>query len=849
MACVRFKSYFCLVASLLTLSAASPLFAGDELYETANRYRDTGGSYTPKREVLHQSIVKKLIERGHSSSTPKLIFTAGPPGAGKSTVAAALAKYGFIDLNEFIYSDSDRIKELIPEYEAFKSVDPSGAATLVHRESTHIAEKVFDEAIRRKKNIFVDTSFSDKGSYVKFFEKFRVDHPEYSTMVISVSAPREIMTQRVDDRGQVTGRFVPKEVIDRMARGSAETVPAVLEMVDGAIFIDNANHPEIRSIYLNGKTTEFTKPIPLDSQDEVSTKTIKSLIRNPRDPSLDRALRNIPSRLSARLSAPKLEISNELPPEKIADKLGIYLKEVQDTSEPPLKEAPDLFKEPIEKIIKNLEIQGHNNQLLSNSYLSAFHDQLTMQIKNAAMDAPGGRYAYMPSLHALRKAKDFYDMIGKKLPPKSKVMTLGNPADAENEISEIEKRDKKVVEAILRDPESYQKKLSDRLSKGGYESSFPEFADVLRYLEIKLSTQQMIELARKDPRIAQLRDKTLKILFTAKEKRYPYLMTINAMEDALATLDIVQRGESGSRLPPLYHSKVWQHYASVMKGQGANYVIVPTISELGFIDFLRTRAIPMGFVGVTSTPAYGDGHFQSPLEFWFHDFNHCRRMWQEQMTRAKELGLSLREYQKLSHQFITDEVLPLIELKPTDLPEQQDMKRLISLILFEISHEEALPLDRKLVKETLARPPLAEARFVYESLSEDMSKVAYSLRSTSSVLAFTFRKVEGEFYDMASMRLGQVSSHRARTRKAFTEAAKILNKRLKLGIDPDVLFKNVADDSGIRGPFREALEERSKAYPGTIEPFNEHAGTTISKRPVLDVKCLERALIDLGKKR
>lgn len=109
--------------------------------------------YHPLRAALHQKIVERRMRAGVSDTKPRIIFTAGGFGAGKSFVAAALENLKLIDVASFLWIDPDSIKEEIPEYEVYKRTDPDQAATLVHRESGYIQEELLETALQAKKNI------------------------------------------------------------------------------------------------------------------------------------------------------------------------------------------------------------------------------------------------------------------------------------------------------------------------------------------------------------------------------------------------------------------------------------------------------------------------------------------------------------------------------------------------------------------------------------------------------------------------------------------------------------------------------------------------------------------------
>ena len=249
------------------------------------------------------------------------------------------------------------------------------------------------------------------------------------------------------------------------------------------------------------------------------------------------------------------------------------------------------------------------------------------------------------------------------------------------------------------------------------------------------------------------------------------------------------------------------------------YILFPTQTSLGVSDLIKVRGVPLGLLGIAPEPMYADGFYQSPLEFWFHDVNHARRAWQQFVGRAQELNLSIDEYSRLSNAFVRNEVLPIIEVKSGDDENTKNLKRLAKVLLFEICHEEALPLDREMLKWALGRTPFADGKFVFEA--QDENGVKYYTGPMATIETVTFRKLEGEFYDMGEMRIGGLGSTEVRTRSMVANAAQWLNAQLGLGIAPEVLKSNVQDDSGMPYDLRAKLINRYESDPAHTAPINE----------------------------
>ncbi len=241
--------------ALIVVSSAFS-FAADA-QDTASQYATQTGqwqfTYLPLRAALHKKIVDVRMQAGASDEKPRLIFTAGPAGAGKSFVASALEKLDLLDVSRFIWIDPDAIKEDIPEYKDLKQTKPEDAASLVHRESGHIQEELFEQALRSKKNIIVDGTLLGKDWWVSEFRRIRQSHPEYAISIISVNAPEEILLQRVEARGKVTGRFVPRDLVIKMSSGVRESVEYLSAYADLTLEIENGISPAVKSVQVRGK--------------------------------------------------------------------------------------------------------------------------------------------------------------------------------------------------------------------------------------------------------------------------------------------------------------------------------------------------------------------------------------------------------------------------------------------------------------------------------------------------------------------------------------------------------------------------------------------------------------------
>lgn len=175
--------------------------------------------YTPARQAVQDGIISAFLDGGCVSERPWLCLTAGAMGAGKSRTVRWLHAEGIFPLHRFVVVEADRVKSLLPEMPAYVRENRRLAGTLLHRESCFIAEILEREAIARSKNVLVDSSLRDAHWYDLIFRGLRAARPHYRIAILMVTAPAETVYARVARRAAVTGRDVPREVLnDAMAR-------------------------------------------------------------------------------------------------------------------------------------------------------------------------------------------------------------------------------------------------------------------------------------------------------------------------------------------------------------------------------------------------------------------------------------------------------------------------------------------------------------------------------------------------------------------------------------------------------------------------------------------------------
>ncbi len=282
--------------------------------------------------------------------------------------------------------------------------------------------------------------------------------------------------------------------------------------------------------------------------------------------------------------------------------------------------------------------------------------------------------------------------------------------------------------------------------------------------------------------------------------RYPYTSTILAIERAVEFFDIVQRGLD-SETPELYHSDRYEYYFHSLLAD-PDHITFPTISQFGAKDLIATRGVPIGFVGIETALARVDGFVQTSYEFFHHDINHSRRMYQFLRETAAQKGQPLGEFITNSDAFVSNTLLPVIETNTGDTAEVIERKTGIKMTLFEILHEDALAADPQVIHDAILRPELHRTPF--ERIEGD--KVVYFMEPGATTLAYVFRKLSHTFYDTPDKRSEGLGDDAARSRLAVVRAA-------------TDLFKVVAGDEMSEENLVKMLEQLVATDEGFPEAF------------------------------
>ena len=198
------------------------------------------GVYTKGRQAFQDKIIEAVVEPCLTQKNPWLIYTAGAMGAGKSRTIHWMWTQGHFPLDDIVHIDPDIFKAAMPEWKEYVRRDPASAGLFTRRESGYIVEISQVEAMRRKKNIWIDGSLRDGEWYESLFNTIREDYPCYKICIIHVTAKPDIILDRAKRRGEITGRMVPdEEVLDSIERVPL-SVNRLLSLVDCYVEIENS---------------------------------------------------------------------------------------------------------------------------------------------------------------------------------------------------------------------------------------------------------------------------------------------------------------------------------------------------------------------------------------------------------------------------------------------------------------------------------------------------------------------------------------------------------------------------------------------------------------------------------
>ena len=239
----------------------------------------TGNMFPEARVKFQDQLALEASQGGRVTSAPKITFTAGGYGAGKSTILKKMVENGILIKEDYVEIDADVIKQKIPEYANLIKVNNDDAATLVHEESMAIAQLALERSMSEGKNIIFDSSLSYAPYYQELIERIRKTHPQYSIEILYVKPDIEKVIRAAQDRALIDGRFLSEKNIIKSIEMVKPSVEKITPKVDRLIQFQNNydGKPTLELIQTPSKITKVD--LPLDGNLEV-----KKLLTEPIEP-------------------------------------------------------------------------------------------------------------------------------------------------------------------------------------------------------------------------------------------------------------------------------------------------------------------------------------------------------------------------------------------------------------------------------------------------------------------------------------------------------------------------------------------------------------------------------------
>ena len=458
-------------------------------------------------------------------------------------------------------------------------------------------------------------------------------------------------------------------------------------------------------------------------------------------------------------------------------------------------------------------------------------------------------------------------------------------------------------EQIINNQGNTYTEFYERFQQNGPEkTNFAEFKHIIAYLYeglklIETKTQNKILLL-------SLLSLKCSIMAITLQNIFYYGPCIRLIMKCLEFFDIYIRSiDPQSASVDYYHKYRYERYVEYCINLAPKIIIFPTFSEISATDLLKLRPYPLFPIGVSITNIFVDEFKQTPIEFFIHDINHSRRMYEENikymLLEKKDINnydqtiefynrskacldeclrfLSHRKKEpKLDVEKLFAENKSVIEiikilnqniLKPyTDETKINiGLSAIMKIILFEIVHEDALPLQKNIICSTILRKSNEPVQFPRLEIIDGKISVVMKEELGGSILGFVKYKIRNGFFDTATNPLDVIVPFKYRTDKFIHIATcMILNKMCNTEITDEIFNKiacNITDKTGLNTPVNtdildvaDKISYKSFDYTDLeIAKFREYCKlptennfTGIRPKPISEYKDLTERILNGG---
>lgn len=204
-----------------------------------NKYRLTEQE---SKRIFTERIVPILYEGISGAAEPKIIFTSGQPGAGKTVLLGHIKRQmeqEFPEQNAVVIGDD--LRSYHPKYEQLLNIDDKSAAFFTDRDSAQWIEQSLEYVSQIRCNTLVESTLRNAGPTLRTAEQFKARgyKTELNIMVVPAILSRLGILQRYFEQVRNTG--VGRYTIPEAHSASYNGIPDTLHAVVSSGLIDEMN--------------------------------------------------------------------------------------------------------------------------------------------------------------------------------------------------------------------------------------------------------------------------------------------------------------------------------------------------------------------------------------------------------------------------------------------------------------------------------------------------------------------------------------------------------------------------------------------------------------------------------